>query len=176
MNLKDLGKSIVSKGLPLLGGLIGGNAGESLGNTVAELLGCDPTPESIENALQDEDNILALKKYVMDHEKELQSLALQESQAYLADRQNARSREVELTKVTGKKDINMIVLAWTVVIGFFALCVILMKLTVPDGQSEIIYMLFGSLSTGFISVLSYYFGSSKGSSDKTKLLSEVSHV
>jgi lipopolysaccharide export LptBFGC system permease protein LptF len=71
---------------------------------------------------------------------------------------------------TGKKDLNLYILAWTVVGGFFALCAILMEVSLPEGSSQIVYLLFGGLVTGFTQVLGYFFGSYKSSNDKTKLL------
>jgi hypothetical protein len=172
-SFKDLGKTIIGKGLPLLGGVIGGNAGESLGNTIAGVLGCDPDPASIETALQDEANIMALKQYEMDHKKDLQALALEESKALLFDRQNARSRELEITRVTGKRDITLYLLAWTVVIGFFALICVLIFQPLKGQSLGYVNQLFGALATGFGMVLSYFFGSSKGSADKNVLLKNV---
>lgn len=70
------------------------------------------------------------------------------------------------------KEIYMYVLATIVVVGFFVLCGILMKYSLPEGSSEVVFMLFGTLSTGFGTILAYFFGSSKSSSDKTKLMSD----
>jgi uncharacterized membrane-anchored protein YitT (DUF2179 family) len=73
-------------------------------------------------------------------------------------------------KATGKRDYNLYILAWTVVVGFFGLCAALLFKAIPDGQNDIVYVLFGGLVTGFSTVLAYFFGSSKGSADKTKFL------
>lgn len=62
------------------------------------------------------------------------------------------------------------VLASIIVIGFFALMIILMKYTVPAGSRDVAYMLFGSLAAAFGAVVNYFFGSSKGSADKTEIL------
>jgi hypothetical protein len=39
--------------------------------------------------------------------------------------------------------------------------------------SPAVYMLFGALSAGFGSVMQYFFGSSKGSADKTQLMASA---
>ena len=72
--------------------------------------------------------------------------------------------------MTGAKEWNLYILAWIVVAGFFALCGILMKYKLPEGSNDVVFMLFGALSTGFGTVLTYFFGSSKSSGDKTKLM------
>ena len=45
-----------------------------------------------------------------------------------------------------------------------------MNIPLPDGSSDVVFMLFGALVTGFGTVLQYFFGSSKSSTDKTSLL------
>jgi hypothetical protein len=70
------------------------------------------------------------------------------------------------------RELNLYVLAWTIIIGFFTLCGILMWKPLPQGSNEVVFMLFGALSAGFGSVVGYFFGSSKSSSDKTKMLSQ----
>jgi hypothetical protein len=43
-------------------------------------------------------------------------------------------------------------------------------MALPPGQNEVIFMLFGAISSGFGQVLGFFFGSSKSSADKTQLL------
>ncbi len=95
---------------------------------------------------------------------------LEEIKLWFADIQGARQREMEIVKATGSKDINLYVLAWAMVAGFFALLGFLLFVPVPADQSGVVFMLFGALSSGFGSVIGYFFGSSKGSSDKTQEL------
>ena len=91
----------------------------------------------------------------------------------LADTQSARSREMEIVKSTGKKDYNLYILAWTIIVGFFALMGLLLKIPVPADQNGVIFMLFGALATGFGQVLQYFFGSSKSSSDKNEQIGQL---
>lgn len=99
-----------------------------------------------------------------------QAGALEEIRAWLGDVQDARLREREIVKATGSKDTNLYVLAWTMVGGFFGLTATLMFVPLPADQSGVIFMLFGALSSGFGSTIAYFFGSSKGSSDKGKAI------
>jgi len=73
-------------------------------------------------------------------------------------------------KIINTRDINLYLLAWLTVIGFYVLVGILMWRPIPEESSKILYILLGSMSSGFTLVLGYFFGSSKGSSDKSKLL------
>jgi hypothetical protein len=80
-----------------------------------------------------EDPEEAVKAVQMDPASQirLRVLALEEINAFLQDRQNARQREIEVVKATGKKDINLYILAWTVVSSFFTLVGILMFVSLP---------------------------------------------
>lgn len=176
MNWKDLGKH-VKKFAPILGTVLGGPAGAAAGGAVSLLCAAlgiqdpEPKPEQIYSAIQaDPQAAVKMREIELNNKVELEKLALQSDQAHLADRQSARTREIEITKTTGKRDINLYILAWTVIIGFFMLCGILMKWDIPEGSGNVVYLLFGGLVAGFTQVLGYFFGSSKSSSEKTNLL------
>lgn len=172
MDWKSVG-SAITKIVPMLGTVIAGPAAGGAISIVTSALGLDgdAQPDDVAKAIEtDPDATLKLKQAEMDNQVELGKLALQNDSMYLQDRQSARQRQIESEKATGKRDGNLYVLAWTVVTGFFALCIVLMFVNLPEGSSQVVFMLFGSLSTGFGTVLSYFFGSSKSSSDKTKML------
>jgi len=78
-----------------------------------------------------------------------------------------------VVQATGNKDVNLYVLAWVVVGGFFVLTGMLMLIPELEGRTNnaMVNILFGGLVSGFATVLGYFFGSSKGSTDKTQLLS-----
>ena len=166
-------KGLVTKVAPILGNAILPGVGGIAGSIVAEVLGADPEdPAEIEMKLANAtpEQIKELKQAAMQHKERLTELAIEQEKTYLADRQDARQRELELTKTTGKRDTNLYILAWTVVVSFFLTVGILIFADIPEGQNEILYMLLGVLGTGFITVIQYFFGSSKSSTDKTQLL------
>lgn len=168
MNWKDI-KGVIGKGVPLLGSLLAGSAGETAGSLIASALGCEADPDVVADTLKtDPDAYLKLQELEMNHKVELQKIQLQEAETYLADRQSARSREIETTKATGKRDWFMHALAGLFVAGFFVLMGILMFR--PVQENTILTMVVGALVSGVSMVLSYFFGSSKGSNDKTALL------
>lgn len=69
-------------------------------------------------------------------------------------------------------DKNRYILAWFLGAGLFIIIVILVFFDIKNGSKEIVYILLGSFSTAFTQTVSYFFGSSEGSKDKTKLLGE----
>ncbi len=165
-------RETVGRIAPVLGNAIAPGIGGAAGSLLASALGVENTPEAVSARLaalspEDEGRI---RQAEMQHREKLLEIGNVHDQLYLADTQDARRTEVERAKATGQKDINLYVLAWTVVVSFFITCAVLIFVKMPEGQANIVYMLLGTLGTGFITVLGYFFGSSKSSSDKTVLL------
>jgi len=170
MEWKDVAK-VIGSAAPIVGGLIGGPAGAGVGTLISQALGVGNSPDAVVNALKtDPDALVKLKQFEMTHKEKLQELQLESVKAYLGDVQNARGRQNAHEKATGETDYNLYILAWTIVAGFFGLIAVMMYVTIPQESNNIIYMLFGTLSAGFGSVMQYFFGSSKGSKEKTILM------
>lgn len=166
-----IGKA-VSKIAPILGNAIVPGLGGIAGSLISEVLNVVNEPEAIEKALQTitPEQAAKLKEVEIANRAKLIDISAELDKAYLLDRQSARSREIEITRATGKRDLNLYILAWTIIGGFFGLCGLLLFRQIPAGQNEIVFMLFGGLAAGFATVLGYFFGSSKGSADKNALL------
>jgi hypothetical protein len=179
MDWKAVGAKIVDFA-PLLGTFLGGPLGTAAGGLVKVLaneLGLkadEATPDKFMEVIQADPNaVLKLKEFELTHDVEIKKLILEGDKMYLEDRQDARRRQVESEKATGKRDVNLYVLAWMVVGLFFTLVGMLMWVTLPEGNVGPINQLFGAMATGFGMVLQYFFGSSKGSSDKNNWLMEI---
>ena len=178
MDWLDAGRKAIQTGLPTIGGLIGGplgaTAGKLVGNLVGAIFGEDEevTPENFSSLLDNPDLVIRLKEIETTHASKLQELSIEAERIRLADVASARTRQVESERATGKRDINLYALAWLIVIGFFGLMGLLLWRPIPESNSQAGFMMFGSLIAGFGSVIQYFFGSSKSSSDKTKLLME----
>ena len=83
------------------------------------------------------------------------------------------SPDRERLGMPGTPDWYLYGLAGVVVLGFFALTVTMIRTEIPKESQNIAYMLLGGLVTGFSMVLSYFFGSSAGSAQKTAQLAEL---
>ena len=180
---KDIG-TVVGQAAPVLGSVLGGifaggpgsNLGGAAGTAVQKLLqslglASDATPDQVQAAIaSDPQAALKLKQAEMDFQIALGKQKLDELQAYLIDIQSARTREVETTKATGKRDVNLYALAWLIVAGFFGLTCLLIFRSLPPDASGVVFMLFGALAAAFGSVVGYFFGSSKGSADKSQFM------
>jgi hypothetical protein len=189
-------KSVTTKlaqiGLPLLGTAFLGPAGPVAGglaaNLIASVLGKDPTkmkPEELISAVQNPEALVKLQEIEANHDVELRQIGLEYERLRFQDVANARDREVQITKATGKRDWTMFILAYLFVGGFFILFGIICWF-IFDGKAEMgdvpqafIMMLMGlftTLTTGTIMILQYFYGSSKGSYDKNKYLAAAQPI
>ena len=186
MDWKDVAGS-VGKAAPILGTILGGPLGGAIGGVVsliASQFGLTPeetTPDKINQMLiTDPTAAVKLAEIESNHKLKLQEYVLQQgrlelemAEAEFQDTANARAREQEVVKATGHADFNLYLLAWVVVLGFFGLTGVLMNIKLPEGQTEVIFMLFGGIVSGFSTVLGYFFGSSRGSQIKSKIIADT---
>ena len=109
------------------------------------------------------DSQIEIMKIDFDKLKLETEAKLQSKKMVFDDKSNARNREVEVVKSTGKRDYALIALAAVIVIGFFAGLVSLIFVTLDKGSGtyELLYMMFGALVIKFGTVVDYFFGASE---------------
>lgn len=158
---------LADKGLDLISSAIDGGADKA-----KEYIE-DKTGIKLDKNLTEE-QVAELKKFEMTNKVELEKLALANKQEdnrhaekkveiITADKSNARNREIEVVKTTGKKDNTVTILAGVIVIGFFAglISLVFVHLDKGSGTYELLYMMFGALIAKFGTVIDYFFGSSE---------------
>ena len=172
MNWADI-KPWVAKVAPMLGAALGGPLGGAAGALIGNALGIkDATPESIATAIKtgtlDADHIVALKLAEEEFTLKAQAMGYDNIQKLeelaFKDRDSARDRE----KIV--KDKIPAILAIGVTIGFFTLLIFLLKWAPPSDNKDVMNIMLGSLGTAWISIISYYFGSSAGSAKKDDIM------
>lgn len=182
MDFKELGKTIADKApfiATALGTLVlpgaGGAVGALAGNLIKKYFGTGTDePDKLAEMVQ-QDPQAAAKLMLAEYEfkLELRKLDVEETRAFLGDVQNARQREVEVVKATGKKDWSTETMGWFVIIGFFALLFTRMFIKIPLDQAENVGLLMGAAITAFITLITYKWGSSKGSADKAAEMADL---
>lgn len=166
MNL-DWVKAVAPTVATVLGGPLAGLAVEAVG---AAFGWEESTKEKVEAALTNGqlsgDQLLQLKQAELALIEKEQELGFKFAELDIRDRDSARNREVQVKDNTNK------ILAYTVVGAFVALVAGTM-LGWAKVDSALAGTLVGYLSAKAEQVLAYYFGSTKGSADKTALLAEA---
>jgi len=70
------------------------------------------------------------------------------------------------------KDTFQYILGGVIVTGFFLLLYLLIKQEVPEKNTDVLNLVIGALIGSFSTIVGYFYGSSKGSSEKTELLNK----
>lgn len=159
-------KTIAPTLATVLAGPLAGLAVEAIGSAIGIT---DATKDKINDALQtgqlSGEQIVALKQAEIDMKTKEQEFGFKFEELVFKDRDSARQREMAVKDNTNK------ILAYTIVGSFVAMVTgTLMGWAKVD--SVLAGTLVGYLSAKAEQVLAYYFGSTKGSADKTKLLAD----
>jgi hypothetical protein len=154
--------SILKTAAPALATAVAGPAGGMAVKLIADKLGIeDSTIEGVTAALQGNPE-LQLK---------LREIDIKELEVHAKDRDSARNREMAIAVSEHAPTINKIVtplLALGVVSLSFVLFTILIFVDVKENAKDILIYILGVLSAAVTQILSYYFGSSQGSKDKSE--------
>jgi hypothetical protein len=146
---------------------------------VEEKLGVELKPD------MSPEDIMALKTAEMEHEEELLRLRIEENKLDLAelemrlkDTDSARDREVSIATSDKAPLLNKIVtpvLALSILLLTFVLFGVVMfdNSPVEATRKDILIYVLGVLSAIATQIVSYYFGSSQSSKDKTEALKEA---
>lgn len=105
------------------------------------------------------------------HIEAMEKLAEQQYESSLKDAQDARTRETQIATSAQTPLINKIaspLIAAFVTTGFFGLLFYMVKHDVPNANKDVLNIMLGSLGTAWITIVSYYFGSSSGSAEKNE--------
>lgn len=105
------------------------------------------------------------------HEFRMQAaeLEVELEQAYLADRQDARDMRLKLAEL-GRTDWMMYAVGGVVIAGFVATVLAAFFADLTPEQRYMVFSLAGLLGGMAGQVVSYFFGSSRGSAEKTRLM------
>lgn len=163
MNWSQL-KDTVGQAAPILGTLIGGPAGATVGTLLATALGVEAQPKAVSKALLDPENQVKLEQWAMQHKERLEQIALETLQAELADKANARNNHKD------SKMPSVITGALTSIVG--VLLYTLFYVELPEANREVAYMLFGQASALWGASVTYWVGTTRSSADKTKLMNK----
>lgn len=153
----DAIKGLVGELAPTIGAALGGPVGGAAAGMLANVLGCDPTPQKIEKALQTAtpEQLAEIKKAELDFEVRMKELEVDVYALETKDTQHARESFKE--DWTARAIAIMSVLLF----GFYVILVTVQPS--DDNDLNVVNLVLGYLGGIVSSVVSFYFGASKSS-------------
>jgi hypothetical protein len=162
-------KEIVATVAPSLATAIGGPLSGLAVAALGDVFGLsDATQEQVAAAVAGArpDDLLKIKQAEIAFAQRMRELEIDLVRISAGDRDSARQRQIAV------KDKMPALLATAVSLGFFGVLVYLLQNQMPESGKEVILLLIGALSREFGNIMSYYFGSSSGSEQKTKIMAD----
>ena len=149
-------KGLIGDLAPTLGAALGGPVGGAAATMLADVLGCDPTPQKIEKALQQAtpEQLAEIKKAELDFEVRMKELEVDVFALETKDTQHAREHFREDWTA------RAIALLSVLLFGFYILLVTIMP--ADENDLNVVNLVLGYLGGIVSSVVSFYFGASKG--------------
>lgn len=147
-----------------LGGPLAGAAAGAISRAVLgeDAAGDDALAEAI--AIASPEQLAALKKAEQDFQLALRQAQVEEARIDAGDRANARERQIKMHDWTPSA------LGALVILGFFIVLGVMVARRLPEGAETEFSIMLGALATMTAAVVNYFFGSSAGSREKTRLI------
>ena len=148
-------KKLVGGIAPTLGATLGGPLGGAAGKVIADVLGCEPTPDAISTRMQTAtaEDLFKIKEAELKYAAKMKELGVDMFELETKDKQDARAhfssdwtaRAIGLLSLTG-------------FLGY----IFLVTLLPPDQNSDtIVSLVLGYLGGTVSAVISFYFGASQ---------------
>ena len=148
-------KGLIGELAPTIGAALGGPVGGAAASMLADVLGCDPTPQKIEKALAQAtpEQLAEIKKAELDFEVRMKELEVDVFALETKDIQDARQSFSEDWTA------RAIALLSILLFGGYVLLVTLQP--ADDNDLNVVNLVLGYLGGIVSSVVSFYFGASK---------------
>jgi len=165
-------KEVISSAMPFIGSLLGGPLGGKAGEVLAEALtgSKGASQEEIDKAILSitPDKLLELRKLDEQYKQQLLSAKVESLRIETEDRDSARRTQVSNAKANS---LNMpAVLSLIIIPGFFVILLIIMLHPIQESSRSVIDLLIGFLGGAIGQVIAFYFGTTSGSLEKTRLM------
>lgn len=170
-NVLEQAGSILASAAPTVAALFGGPLAGQAVAMIENTLGINPTGDKNAAAAAlltaTPEQIIALKKADEELKQKYLDAGVAIVQASTADRQSARTMQIETKSLVTPTLAVLVVSAWCVVQWF------LLHHDLPQDMRELISRVLGTLDGALMLVLSFYFGSSSASEGKNALLDKA---
>ena len=168
MKLKEIVRTVAPALATALGGPLAGSAVRVLSE---KFLGkADGTPEELEPVLASAtpEQIIELRKLDNDFKSKLIEAGIKIEEIDAGDRLSARGM------FSTTRDPTVTILTISVVIVWGTVQYALFTQAIPEGSHDMIVRMLGTLDAALLTVMTFWFGSSRGSKDKTDAITALS--
>jgi hypothetical protein len=169
--LLPIAVTLAKQFLPDLVGSLGGKNAEAVAEKVLGVAGGLVGKEIKTEA----DGIAAIKTLQANPDLALQlEIQLSEERLEIArvemqDRSSART----MSQKTQLHAIAVCLISVIVTVGFAGILYMVLAQPLPESNSEIVYILLGTLAAGWTQTLNFWLGSSRSSQDKSQMMSDA---
>jgi hypothetical protein len=168
MSFGSTAKQVIGTVAPLLGTALGGPFGGLAGSLLAKALGTsDPKAQEQLIASSDPAVLLQLKTANNELQEHMKQLDIDEAKLSFDDTANARAMQIATHDSTPRY------LAYFITFGFFATLGYLIVYGKPTTGGDVMLVMVGSLGTAWATIVSFFYGSSAGSSAKTDVINRI---
>jgi hypothetical protein len=168
MSFGSTAKQVIGTVAPLLGTALGGPFGGLAGTLLAKALGTsDPKAQEQLIASSDPAILLQLKTAENELQEHMKQLDIDEQKLSFDDTANARAMQIATHDSTPRY------LAYFITFGFFATLGYLIVYGKPTAGGDVMLVMVGSLGTAWATIVSFFYGSSAGSSAKTDVINRI---
>lgn len=164
-------KRALAETAPRLAQALGGPFAAAAASAISRALFGDDhaSDEMIDAALPrlSADQLVALKRAELDFESALAKASVEETRIHASDRASARERQRAMN------DRTPVILGALIIAGFFIVLAAMVTGRLPAGAETEFSIMLGALATMTAAVVNYFFGSSAGSKEKTRLIASA---
>ena len=166
-------KRVIAGVAPQLAHALGGPlAGAAVAQISRAIFGAADADEDViaeTLAAASPEHLIALRKAEQDFQIALRGAQLQELKIDADDRASARGRQAAM------RDWTPSALGAAIILGFFIVLGAMVARRLPEGTETEFSIMLGALATMTAAVVNYFFGSSAGSKEKTRLIASGPH-
>lgn len=165
-------KEAVGNSAPILGGLLGGPVGASVGTLISGVLGVKPTPEAVQEELRtNPEAVLKLKQIEVDHKEKIEEYKLKEKELlfkkFETSHESYQQKNTMADKIADQViKYNLPVIALLVIVNVLVVHYFKDDASLIAIVSNIIGLAIGKLFSERQAVINFFFGSSIGSKEK----------
>lgn len=153
-------KGLVGGIAPTLGATLGGPLGATAGKVIAEVLGCDPSPQAIDARMREAtaDDLVKIKEAELKYAAKMKELGVDMFELEVQDKQDARRYFSSdwTARIIG-----------VLMVLFFCSYIGMITIMPPEQNSmELINLVLGYLGGLVSAIISFYFGASQSQSNE----------